>query len=62
MILAIKLLALAAFCAMVTYVVTSIIKLIGGAYVLLKVGKKANEYELDSASASFKPKDEASAA
>jgi hypothetical protein len=62
MILAIKLLALAAFCAMVTYVVVSIVKLIGGAYVLLKVGKKANEYELDSASASFKTKDEASAA
>lgn len=62
MILAIKLLALAAFCAMVTYVVVSIVKLIGGAYVLLKVGKKANEYEIDSASASFKTKDEASAA
>ena len=62
MIIAIKLLALAAFCAMVTYVVVSIVKLIGGAYVLLKVGKKANEYELDSASASFKTKDEASAA
>ena len=62
MILAIKLLALAAFCAMVTYVVVSIVKLIGGAYVLLKVGKKANGYELDSASASFKTKDEASAA
>lgn len=62
MILAIKLLALAAFCAMVTYVVVSIVKLIGGVYVLLKVGKKANEYELDSASASFKTKDEASAA
>lgn len=62
MILAIKLLALAAFCAMVTYVVVSIVKLIGGVYVLLKVGKKANEYELDSASASFKSKDEASAA
>ena len=62
MILAIKLLALAAFCAMVTYVVVSVVKLIGGAYVLLKVGKKANEYELDSASASFKTKDEASAA
>lgn len=57
MILAIKLLALAAFCAMVTYVVTSVIKLIGGAYVLLKVGKKTKEYELDSASASFKIKD-----
>ena len=62
MILAIKLLALAAFCAMVTYVVVSIVKLIGGAYVLLKVGKKANEYEIDSASASFKTKDDASAA
>ena len=62
MILAIKLFALAAFCAMVTYVVVSIVKLIGGVYVLLKVGKKANEYELDSASASFKTKDEASAA
>ena len=62
MILAIKLLALAAFCAMVTYVVVSIVKLIGGVYVLLKVGKKANEYELDSASASFKSKNEASAA
>lgn len=62
MIIAIKLLALAAFCAMVTYVVVSIVKLIGGAYVLLKVGKKANEYEIDSASASFKTKDEASAA
>ena len=62
MILAIKLLALAAFCAMVTYVVVSVVKLIGGAYVLLKVGKKANEYEIDSASASFKTKDEASAA
>ena len=62
MILAIKLLALAAFCSMVTYVVVSIVKLIGGVYVLLKVGKKANEYELDSASASFKSKDEASAA
>ena len=62
MIIAIKLLALAAFCAMVTYVVVSIVKLIGGAYVLIKVGKKANEYEIDSASASFKTKDEASAA
>jgi ammonia channel protein AmtB len=57
MILAIKLLALAAFCAMVTYIVTSIVKLIGGIYVFLRVGKKANEYELDSASASFKIKD-----
>ena len=57
MILAIKLLALAAFCAMVTYVVTSIIKLIGGVYVFFKFGKKAKEYELDSASASFKVKD-----
>ena len=33
MILAIKLLALAAFCAMVTYVVVSIVKLIGGVQV-----------------------------
>ena len=57
MILAIKLLALAAFCAMVTYVVVSIVKLIGGVYVFFKFGKKAKEYELDSASASFKIKD-----
>ena len=62
MILAIKLLALAAFCAMVTYIVTSVVKLIGGIYIFFKVGKKANEYELDSASASFKTKDDASAA
>jgi hypothetical protein len=57
MILAIKLLALAAFCAMVTYVVTSVIKLIGGIYVFLKVGKKTKEYEIDCVSASFKIKD-----
>lgn len=60
--LAIKLLAVAAFCAMVMYVIVSLTKLIGGAYVLLKVRKTANEYELNSASVAFKSKDEAPAA
>ena len=62
MILASKLLTIAAICALVTYTIASIVKLIGGVYLFFKVGKKAQEYELDSASASFKSKDEASAA